>query len=205
MDLPNLATRVTLPPPNPLRDRQLDLLEQLVVAGPERFDLTSVFSTVEGDNVIVDPEEHTNYPLTVSDIISNMGSGMFDNRDDVADLLVNSLTFGTCGRTACLGGHAQIIHYRRTKQWISFSEAQRECDLPEPTIAMSVYEEHPFHSTYSWLLDNGFDTEYAEWLVSIMVVRGLVDGTVEGQLAREERIADELEREYENPDTDSGY
>lgn len=185
MDMPHIREAVKHVVPvatNPLRERRLALLEQLAYAGPERFSLTSVFSTVDGDMKPIDdtddPTDHL--AQTWYDVISAAGSGDLDEEDpkisDVLAALDGSVTFGSCGRTACLGGHAQLVWFREHKQWISFDHAIQRFELPAVACAMHVSADHPRRKTFEHLLDLGESEEYAEWLVSIMVVRDLIDG-----------------------------
>lgn len=188
MDMPHIrqAVKHVVPAPtNPLRERRLALLEQLAYAGPERFSLTSVFSTVEADSKPIDDNDDPTDHLaqTWYDVISAAGSGDLDEDDpkisSVLAALDGSVTFGACGRTACLGGHAQLVWFREHQQWISFDHAIQRFELPAIACAMHVSQDHPRRATFEHLLDLGESEEYAEWLVSIMVVRDLIDGRKE--------------------------
>jgi hypothetical protein len=172
MNIPIIKPLVTLEPPNPMRERRLQLIEQLAQAGPERFNLFSVISSVDNDYTDFD-DEHS-----YGDLLGEMTASGKVRDPDFPDIIVESVTNGTCGRTACLGGHAQVVHYRQTKQWISFDDSIAVFELPRVTCESSVNEDHPHWKTFIHLLaDRQFDEHYCEWLVSVMVVRDLIDDT----------------------------
>lgn len=182
MEIPTIVpARVQVAPPDPLRERRLALIEQLAYAGPERFNLASVFSTIEGDGLPVDGSSQEDeygdiHATTYYDLITQASNGELEDTTAM-ETIADAVTFGTCGRTACLGGHAQIAWYREHQEWISFDQAMARFELPAVACAMHVSPDHPKHKAYEFIMDElGESEEYAEWLISIMVIRDLIDG-----------------------------